>query len=200
MGITSGGRERADESIARRFSRLMKASTSPLGVLTDPPIVAVTTALPLVGLLAALQVGAPQLLIRLLGALVALPIAAAVVVTVSLGRARSRVVDWLSRVSFPVENMNAVLNGVGELLEIQFAGELPTSPELNAALEAVHPDAFVIDTKEEPKLVDVRIGVIDSKRNPAKTNHARYLRVQRIVDDVLVPLHARTPIVSVRVK
>jgi hypothetical protein len=191
---------RADQSISERFSRMMRATTSPFGVLTDPIVIAVPTAVGLVALFAMIQYGAPIAAVRAVEVLVALPITGAVVVTMALLGARGRVVGWLAGLPIPVENMNAVLNGLGESLEVTFESACPSSPELNSRLEAVHADCFVLNASPEAKVVEIRIGVVDSKRNPAATNHARYVRVQQIVDRVLVPLHAEQPIVEVRVK
>jgi hypothetical protein len=96
--------------------------------------------------------------------------------------------------------MNAILNGLGESLEVTFEGERPSAAELNAALEQIHPDAFVTRHEPEEAFVDIRIGVVDSKRNPSASNHARYARLQRIVTEVLVPLSAKRAVASVRVK
>src|SRR5207245_7485746 len=129
--------QRADESVATRFSRLMKASTSPLGTLTDPPLVAVATAPLVVAWLAALELGAPMAGVLALGVLATLPLALALVVTIALSGARQRVVAWLARLPFAMENMNAVLNGVGETLEIRFKETWPAKGELTDTLERV---------------------------------------------------------------
>jgi hypothetical protein len=193
-------RASASQSVSERFSRGMKATTSRFGMLTDPMLVAVPTAVGVVVMFIVMRSDASPLLVRVVQALAALPVLVAVIVTVGLSGARGRVVDWLAKQPFPVENMNAVLNGVGEVLEVQLEGPIPTSVELNSQLDAVHPDAFVTSVDEERRSVEVRIGVIDSKRNPAASNHARYERIQLIVERVLVPLHREKPIVSVRVK
>jgi hypothetical protein len=191
---------RAEQSISERFSRMMRATTSPFGMLTDPIVIALPTAIGLVALLAVMQSGAPIAAVRAVQALVALPIVSACVVTAVLFGARRRVVDWLAGLPFPVENMNAVLNGLGESIEVTFESSCPTNQELNPLLDAVHTDCFVLDVSPETRVVEIRIGVVDSKRNPAATNHARYVRVQRIVERALVPLHATHPIVEARVK
>lgn len=192
--------QRADESVATRFTRIMNATTSPWGVLTDPPLVALASGAGLMALLGALTLGAGGGVPRVLGALALLPIAVAVALSLALRGARARVVGWLGRQPFPVENMNAVLNGMGETLEVGFSGALPALAELNAELDKVHPDSFVTETREETRTMEIRIGVVDSKRNPAGSNHQRYARVQALVEQVLVPLSARFPIAIVRVK
>ena len=58
----------------------------------------------------------------------------------------------------------------------------------------------VAQYNEEARTVGIRIGVVDSKRNPAASNHRRYARVVALVEQVLVPLAERHPIASVRVK
>jgi hypothetical protein len=200
---TSNQRERADQSVSTRFTRIMNATTSPLGVLTDPPIVAVLAGVGLIAMLGALQLGASTNVVYALAGLMALPIAVALVATVALMGSRRRVVDWIASVPFPVENMNAVLNGLGDFLEISFKEGGPTSKELNAELEKVHPDAFVTKVTPEEgvvEMIELRVGVVDSKRNPAASNHTRYKRVQAIVERVLIPLSEKHPIVEVRAK
>ncbi len=51
-----------------------------------------------------------------------------------------------------------------------------------------------------PGRLEIRIGIVDSTRNPSVSNHRRFLRVQALVADVLIPLSERHPIVEVRVK
>ncbi|WP_437282849.1 hypothetical protein WME90_20415 [Sorangium sp. So ce375] len=191
---------RADQSVSARFTRLMNASTSRWGVLTDPPLVALASGVLLLAFLGALGRDAGPEVARALGALVFAPITVALVVSVALRGARRAVVAWLARQPFPVENLNAVLNGLGEALEVTFVGAPPEATELNVELDKVHPDAFVTGSVEDARTVDIRIGVVDSKRNPAATNHQRYARVRELVERVLVPLAERYPIQVVRVK
>ncbi|MDC0682196.1 MULTISPECIES: hypothetical protein [Sorangium] len=192
--------ERADQSVSARFTRLMNASTSRWGVLTDPPLVALASGVFLLLFLGALGRDAGPEVARALGVLVFAPISVALVVSVALRGARRAVVAWLARQPFPVENLNAVLNGLGEALEVTFVGAAPEAAELNVELDKVHPDAFVTGGVEDARTLDIRIGVVDSKRNPAATNHQRYARVRELVERVLVPLAERYPIQVVRVK
>jgi hypothetical protein len=191
---------RADQSVATRFTRIMNASTSRWGVLTDPPIVAIATGVFVLALLGAKSAGAGDGVVRALIAAALLPIGVAAALSLALLGARRRVVAWLARQPFPVDNMNAVLNGLGEALEVSFAGALPKAEELNPEIDKVHPDSFVTGTIEETRTMEIRIGVVDSKRNPAATNHQRFARVIALVEQVLVPVHERTPIACVRVK
>ena len=81
------------------------------------------------------------------------------------------------------------------------ASDWPPSREAtNALLDAVSPDVFVMSIGEEERVLEVRIGVIDSKLNPARSNHQRFARVRAICERVLVPLSTTRPILSVRVK
>ncbi|XXX82301.1 hypothetical protein WMF30_26435 [Sorangium sp. So ce134] len=196
----SAAEQRAAESVSARFTRMMNASTSRWGVLTDPPLVALASGVLLLAFLAALGRDAGPSVVRALGALALAPIALALAVSVALRGARRAVVAWIARQPFPVENLNAVLNGLGEALEVTFAGAVPDTAELNVELDKVHPDAFVTGGVEDARTLDIRIGVVDSKRNPAATNHQRYARVRELVERVLVPLAERYPIQSVRVK
>jgi hypothetical protein len=206
-------RARAAESVASRFTRIMNASTSRWGMVTDPPVLALATGVFLILLLASLRIEAAAGLVPVFGALTALPLVLGIVVSLSLLGARARVIDWLAGLPFPVENLNAVLNGLGEGLEITFAESCPPSAEVNTLLEAVSPDAFVTRAPAtnvlpegapaasvEPPILEVRIGVVDSTRNPSASNFQRYERVRALIDTVLVPLHARRPVVEVRVK
>lgn len=187
----------ANDLVAGRFSRMMNATTSPAGVIGDPPIVAVVTAVLLLSYLAARRSDASPVVQQALLVLVALPTAVALVVALSLLGARKRVVRWLAAQPFPIENMNAVLNGLGDCLEVTFKSAPPETPALNAKLDAISPDCFVADSKEQ--VVLLKIGVVDDKRNPAASNHRRYRRVIALVERMLVPLHAEHPIESVRV-
>lgn len=188
----------AGELVADKFSRIMNATTSPLGVAGDPPVAAAATAVFLVAYLAARRSDASPVLQHALLALVLLPLAVAIVVALALLGARRRVVRWLAAQPFPVENMNVVLNGMGDSLEVTFQGDPPDTPALNAKLDAIHTDCFVIESKD--RVVQMKIGVVDDKRNPAASNHRRYRRVLDLVERMLVPLHAEHPIEAVRVR
>jgi hypothetical protein len=205
-----GARRRAGESVSSRFTRVMNATTSPLGVLTDPSIVGLATALLAIALLAAFRLEAAPALITVLSAIAVVPLAVGVAVALSLAGARAKVVAWLAGLPFPVENLNAVLNGLGESLEVTFRDSAPDVKELNAALDRVSPECFVgqgagqgaeqRDDGERPPVVELHIGVVDEKRNPSGSNHRRFLRVRALVEEVLLPLVERHPIVEARIK
>ena len=205
------GRERAEQAVATRFSRLMNASTSPLGVFSDPALAGLPTACFLVVLLAALSRDPEPRTATVLGALSVAPLLVALLASLALRGARGRVLSWLAGLPFPLENVNALLNGVGTELEIHFEAESgaadspapswpPSREELNTAFDAVSPDVFVTTIHEDDRALDVRIGVVDSKLNPARSNHQRYARVRAICDQALTPMSATRRIASVRVK
>ena len=208
MTMSESARTRASDSVSSRFTRMMNATTSRWGMFTDPSVVGVATAPSVVALVAALRLEAPPVVILALEVLAAAPLVVAIVLTIGLVGARARVIDWLASLPFPVENLNAVLNGLGDSLVVSFRDDAPAVPEINVALEKVCAESFVTESgpegaeprSNEPRWIDVRIGVGDSKRNPAATNWQRFERVQAIVHDVLVPLAERHPIVEVRVK
>ena len=194
---------RAEESVSTRFTRIMNASTSRWGMLTDPAIVGVCTAPSLVALIAAMRLDAAPAVILALEALSAAPLTAAVLLALALRGARARVIAWLADLPFPLENLNAVLNGLGEALTVTFRGASPSTDELNKLLDQVSAESFVTERAPEegaPAWIEVRIGVVDDKRNPAASNHRRYGRVRALVEQVLVPLGTRYPITEVRVK
>ena len=129
----------ANELVAARFSRLMNATTSPLGVAGDPPLVAAATAVLLVAYLAATRSDAPPALQQVLLVLVAVPVGFAILVTFAILGARSKLVAWLAGLPFPLENMNAILNGLGDELEVTFkdGAKVPETAAMNAKLDAV---------------------------------------------------------------
>jgi hypothetical protein len=190
----------AEESVATRFPRIMKATTSPLGVLTDPPLVGGVAGLVIVVSILLINLEILEVAhLQLVALVAALPIVTAVGVTLALSKARQRVIDWLAAQPFEIENVNALLNGVAQNLVVRFEAEPPDRAEFNALLEAVDPDCFALEYADDEPEVEVRIGVGDSKLNPTGANHRRYRRVQAIVAEALVPLHAERPIRSVRV-
>jgi len=191
----------ADERVATRFTRLMKAATSPLGVLTDPPLVCVAVALVVVASVVLYNrrvIDAAAL--PVVYVLAAVPVVVAVTVNQILGSARGRVVAWLASLPFVVDNVNGLLNGVAQNLVIRFAGSPPSRDALNERFEAVHEDCFALEVDADDPEVEVRIGVLDSKLNPAGANYRRYRRVVTLVEQALVPLHDEHPIESVRVE
>jgi hypothetical protein len=191
---------RANDSVAARFTRGMRASTSRYGVLTDPPIVSAV-----VGVIALAAIVLWQLeligegLLPLVYLVVAAPVGVAVVTGLLLRGARDEVIRWLASLPFGVENMNALLDGVGQNLVVRFGGTPPERDALNALLEQVSDDCFALEFDAAEPEVDVRIGVSDSKLNPAGAAFRRYQRVQALVERALVPLHARCPIAWVRI-
>ncbi|MBI4957172.1 MAG: hypothetical protein HY908_34480 [Myxococcales bacterium] len=192
-----GARERAESSVAAAFTRLMRATTSPRGELTDPALIAAATGvLVFVGLVVRAMTGWPSNmgLVFLLGAL---PVAVGVAYVLVLRGARARVVAWLAKLPFAVGNMNALLNGIGGRLRVRFSGPLPTREVLNALLDPIHPDCFTLEFSDDEPVVELHIGVFDSKWNPARSNHRRYARVQAILERALVPLSLDHPIVDV---
>ena len=194
-------RKQAKEQLAGRFSRLMNATSSPLGVWSDPPLIAVAGAVTVVAALLVARFVVTPPPSWALWSLALAPFAVGAGATLAIGGARAKVIDWLASLPFRVENMNGLLNGVGQNLVIRFRDSRPTCEELDAALQAVHEDCFALEFHEQdPKPeVEVRIGILDSKWNPARANYRRYLRVREIVGRALVPLSERHPIESVRV-
>jgi hypothetical protein len=191
-------RQDAEESMVRRFTRAMRATVSPYGMLTDPPLVALATAVVVMVVAAIGTFVSGPIVTWLLVALALVPVAVAVVVDASLRRARAQVVDWLVTLPFPVQNMNGLLNGVGDRLRVCFRSSRPSRAELNAALGAVHADCFALEFEGDGDLeVEMKIGVLDSKLNPTRAHYQRYRRVVEMVERVLVPLADEHPIDAV---
>lgn len=181
------------DSIAKRFTPSMNAATSRFGVLCDFSIVFVAVAA--LGLLTA---GAFQLYPALpsWAAVVppALPIALSLIVHAVLHNSRKAVVQWLSRIPFPVENLNAVLSGAGEHFEVHFLGDMPSREGFMSHLERASEEAYVLDQDDEERTISARFGVIESKYNPYAEAHRRYQRMQAVVERSLIPLHDEHPI------
>jgi hypothetical protein len=193
--------EGASEAVAGKFSRMMRAATSRWGVLTDPVVVCTAIAALVTASSILYQTTLlPPGLGRWLFLICLAPAAIALAIDRALGGARARVVAWLEQVPFAMENVNALLNGVGQNLMVRFREAPPDRAVVNEALEAVHPDCFALEYSERDHEVEVAIGVVDRKLNPSRSNHERYRRVQEIVARALVPLAEKHAIVSVRVR
>ncbi len=194
------GVEDASGRIAERFTRMMRAATSRCPVLTDPPVicagvaVAVLTSVILYNLAI---IGRPQL--PVVYAAIAVPILTAMGVHAALRGARGEVVEWLGGLPFPVDNLNGLLNGVAEHLVVRFVGDAPSRQTMTDMLDAIHVDCFALDFHDDEPEVCLVIGVPENKLNPAGTNHRRYLRARRMIDECLVALTREFPIESVRV-
>ncbi len=203
MASTKPADWRGEDAVSARFSRAMLAATSPWGLLTDPPLVAFVAGLGFLAWLFARERVTSALAVQALGALALLPLATALGVWLSLLPSRKKVIVWLDGLPFPLENLNAALDNVGEELEVALSGGPATEhevKELNAALELVSAEAFVSASNDEPPSLTIRLGVLDDKRLPARSAHARFRAVRDVAERVLVPLAARRGVVSARVR
>jgi hypothetical protein len=195
-------RAQASDLIAVRFDRTMNACTSSRGVYCDLSLASIFSALPLVLLVR--QAAGGDLRSGTTVALVVIalaPVLISLAVGFSLRGARERVIDWIALHPFPVENLNSLLSGISDEFEIQFHPDAPllSREDLQKLLDPISDDTLATEVNEETHSASVKIGVIDSKRVPLRTNYLRYVRFQRIVDEVLIPLHQQRPITAVRV-
>lgn len=187
-----------EQSVSPRFSRAMNATCSPLGMLTDPAVIGAASAVSvMVALGLRLAFGAEHG--TWLYLLAAAPLLGGLGVMVALSGGRKKVVGWLQRVPFPVHNVNGLLHGVAQTVLIRFAGARPPREEINLLTEAVHDDCFALSYEGDEPEIEVRVGVPEGTANPTRANHERLLRVQRLVDEALVPLSERYPIAWVRI-
>ena len=214
----------ASERVATRFSRLMNAAASPYGVLTDLYIASAVSAVPLV--LFVRQALAQEWTSPITWGAAILSVAPAIVtlvVGVQLRGSRDLVVNWMAKKPFAIENMNALLNGLGDEFDVVFRPTLEpidreniqplldqvsddslflsanSDDESDSSIEADNP-AYRADEKQRVGWrVRMKIGVIDSSKFPLRSNYLRYERFCRIVDEVLVPLHAKSAIEYVRI-
>lgn len=181
-------RARAEESVAQRFTRVMNATPAPWGVLGDLTFASVAAGVVIVaGLALSGHLERPSLLAPTF-ALAALPLLVATAASIALRGSRARVVDWLASVPFPIENVNALLAGTGDRLEVELApgAALPERGELQKRLDEVSEQALCTEVDAELRVVKIQLGVVDSKRNPQRTNHERWVRMQAVVERVLL--------------
>jgi hypothetical protein len=186
----------ANESVAERFTRVMKATPSPIGPWCDVMAASVLSGLLLaVGLFVIRRsTNASSLYVAL--AVAATPLTVSTLLSTALGGSRDGVVRWLASLPFPVENVNALLAGLGDTIEVHFepGADLPTRATLQPKLDEVSDDIILVKERPDERSVEIRLGVIDSKRMPLVTNHRRWTRLVALVDRTLVPLSKRTPI------
>jgi hypothetical protein len=186
------------ECLPERFSAGMNAATSRFGFLCD--ITLTFVALGIVGLLTAAAFASLPWLPGW-AALVPLtiPILVNLAALLALRHGRRDVVRWLLQVPFPVENVNAVLCGSGEFFEVFFEGSMPDRGALMGYLERASEDAYVIELDEDRHVMSARFGIVESKFNPYREAHRRFVRMKSVVDRALVPLHQSHPIARVLV-
>jgi hypothetical protein len=188
--------QEANESVAEKFTSVMNATPSPLSPLCDLTVASVVSGLFLaIGLFVIRHSHDPSRLYVAL-AVAASPFAASYALQLGLRGSRNVVVGWLTTVPFPVVNMNALLAGMGDTIEVFFesGASLPTRSSLQPKLDEVSDDVLLVKERPEERSVEIRLGVIDSKRMPLKTNHQRYVRLLDVVDRVLIPLSKTAPI------
>ncbi len=196
--MSADTRQRADESVATRFSRAMNAATSPYGFLTDYALASALSALPIVLVVRQASdggLGSPVAYVLI--ALAALPIGIALTLSTRLRGARDEVVTWLASLPFAVDNVNALLVGLTDEVELTLEGPAPERSELQPLLDRISDDALV--TTCEGSRVVVKLGVIENKLLPLRSCHARWVRFQRVVVEFIVPLSRRAKVTAVRV-
>jgi hypothetical protein len=191
----------ASENVAEKFTRVMNATPSPLGAWTDLGAASILSGvLLLAGLFAIRQSNSTESLHAAL-AIAAIPLAASLLLSATLRRSRATVVAWLASVPFPIENVNAVLAGLGDTIEVVFEPGtlLPTRPSLQPKLEEISDDVLFVSARPDERIIEIRLGIIDSKYMPLRTSHLRWKRLVEVVERGLVPLSKTAPIAKVHV-
>jgi hypothetical protein len=191
----------ANECVAEEFTRVMNATPSPLGPLSDVMAASILSGLIVVGGFFGIRRSTDASLLYAVLAVAAVPLVASLLLAVSLRGSREKVIAWLCAVPFPVDNLNALLAGFGDTLEIVFppGAELPTRASLQPRLEAVSEDVLLVKERPEERTLEIRMGVIDSKRMPLRTNHQRWKRFMELMDKIIMPLAKSNGIERVRV-
>src|SRR5258706_569954 len=180
----------ANESVAEKFTNVMNATPSSLSGWCDLTVASVVSGLLLaVGLFIIRHTSDPSRLYTVL-AVAASPFLGSYGLLLGLRRSRHVVVGWLTTLPFPVDNMNALLAGMGDTIEVFFErrAELPDRSSLQPKLDEVSDDVLLVKERPEEHSLEIRLGVIDSKRMPFRTNHQRYQRFCDVIERVLVPL------------
>jgi hypothetical protein len=191
----------ANESVAEKFTNVMNATPSSLSAFCDLAVASVLSGLLLaVGLFTIRHTSDPSRLYWVF-AVAAAPFLASYGLLLALRRSRHVVVGWLTTLPFPIDNMNALLAGMGDTIEVFFenGAKLPDRSTLQPKLDQVCDDVLLVKERPEERSLEIRLGVIDSKRMPFRTNHRRYRRLLDVVERVLVPLSITAPITRVLV-
>jgi len=188
--------KQAEESVAERFTRVMNATPSPLGPFSDLTWAsALAGAILVLGLFVIRRSTAPSALYEVIGVAL-VPLLASLLLSLPLRGSRRAVVRWLAAQPFPVENLNALLAGLGDTIEVHFepSVDLPARPDLQPKLDEVSDDVVLVKERPEERSLEIRLGIVDSKRLPLYTHHQRWLRLVAVVGRVLVPLSKTRPI------
>jgi hypothetical protein len=190
----------ASERLALKFTRVMNATPSRFGVLSDVAAASAISGAVLVLSLFFLR-GAADSSRNLALALSVVPLVGSLVAAAMLARSRERVVSWMAALPFPIDNMNAILAGTSDAIEVAFAegAVLPKRAELTPKLDGISQDVFLLAERAADRTLEIKLGVADSKRWPLVTNHRRYRRLVELVERVLVPIAREAPISGVRV-
>jgi hypothetical protein len=204
MGETRRGPmtpDEANECVAEKFTRVMNATPSPIGPFSDLMAASIVSGLLVAaGFFAVRRSADPTLLYVILG-VAAVPLAASAILSALIRDSRAKVVAWLCRMPFPVDNLNALLAGVGDTVELVFSSgaPLPTRAALQPRLESISDDILLVKERPEERTLEIRLGVIDSKRLPLVTNHRRWNRLVEVTDKVFLPLCETSPIERMRI-
>jgi hypothetical protein len=189
------------ERIAEKFTRVMNATPSPRGAWCDLTAASVLSGLLLVVGFFVIRKSNDPRAVELVLFVAALPLSASFLLSLTLGGSRRAVVRWLASLPFPIENMNAVLAGLGDTIEVVFEPgvEPPARSSLQPALEAISEDVLYVSERPDERTIEIRLGVIDSKRMPLRTNHLRWRRLVDVVERGLVPLSKTSAIQKVQI-
>jgi len=186
----------ASESVAERFTRVMKATPSPVGAWCDLMAASALSGSFLVVGLFVIRRSTNSTALYVALAIAAVPLALSALLSTTLGGSRAAVVRWLSSLPFPIENLNALLAGLGDTIEVYFepGADLPTRATFQPKLDEVSDDILLVNERPDERSLEIRLGVIDSKHMPLVTNHRRWKRFVELCDRTLVPLSKATPI------
>lgn len=120
-----------------------------------------------------------------------------------IGRAEARVRGWLAAVPFPVEGFFGMFVGSGSpshrhrfVAKVVFAGAVPAN-----AVEILTTDTMPISVREQVPVLELDCDVLGGATQSEAGSYRRLVTsAQHLVDDLLVPLHARAPIARLELR
>ncbi|HEY3595836.1 MAG TPA: hypothetical protein VGL13_18250, partial [Polyangiaceae bacterium] len=137
-------RTEASEQVAAKFTRMMNATTSRYGLLSDVGSASILSGAVLVVGLIALGRSADPTWRTIILVIALLPILASVVAARAFSGAREKVVSWLAALPFPVDNFNAILAGTGDTVEVVFARAMPERSAIEPGLDRLSEEILIL--------------------------------------------------------
>ena len=123
----------ANDSIAKKFTNVMNATPSPLSAFCDVAVASIAAGLVLAVGLFIIRHGADPSRLYLVLAVAACPFLGSYGLQLALRGSRHAIVAWMTTLPFRIDNMNSLLAGMGDTIEVFFerGAELPSRANLS---------------------------------------------------------------------